>query len=88
MDLNIDIYQYEEARIMSRVQLALNVSNIDSAVDFYSKLFATEPAKRRQGYANFARSSALWSILPGCSGPGSFHSGTHRATASDGDSCQ
>ena len=39
---------------MSRVQLALNVSNIDSAVDFYRKLFATEPAKRRPGYANFA----------------------------------
>jgi catechol 2,3-dioxygenase-like lactoylglutathione lyase family enzyme len=39
---------------MSRVQLALNVSNIDEAVDFYSKLFATEPAKRRDGYANFA----------------------------------
>jgi catechol 2,3-dioxygenase-like lactoylglutathione lyase family enzyme len=39
---------------MSRVQLALNVSDIDEAVDFYSKLFATEPAKRRQGYANFA----------------------------------
>lgn len=39
---------------MSRVQLALNVSNVDEAVDFYSKLFATEPAKRRDGYANFA----------------------------------
>ena len=39
---------------MSRVQLALNVSNIDDAVDFYSKLFQTEPAKRRDGYANFA----------------------------------
>ena len=39
---------------MSRVQLALNVSDIDQAVDFYSKLFATEPAKRRPGYANFA----------------------------------
>jgi catechol 2,3-dioxygenase-like lactoylglutathione lyase family enzyme len=39
---------------MSRVQLALNVSNVDEAVDFYSKLFATEPAKRRPGYANFA----------------------------------
>jgi catechol 2,3-dioxygenase-like lactoylglutathione lyase family enzyme len=39
---------------MSRVQLALNVSDIDEAVDFYSKLFATEPAKRRDGYANFA----------------------------------
>ena len=39
---------------MSRVQLALNVPDIDQAVDFYSKLFATEPAKRKPGYANFA----------------------------------
>lgn len=38
----------------SRVQLALNVEDIDTAVDFYSKLFATAPAKRRAGYANFA----------------------------------
>ena len=39
---------------MSRVQLALNGPDIDQAVAFYSKLFATEPAKRRPGYANFA----------------------------------
>ena len=39
---------------MSRVQLALNVSDLDAAVEFYSKLFATEPAKLRAGYANFA----------------------------------
>ena len=39
---------------MSRVQLALNVSDLDDAVAFYSKLFATEPAKVRPGYANFA----------------------------------
>ncbi|MBF2051109.1 MAG: ArsI/CadI family heavy metal resistance metalloenzyme [Leptolyngbya sp. IPPAS B-1204] len=39
---------------MSRVQLALNVSDVDAAVDFYSKLFQAEPAKRRPGYANFA----------------------------------
>lgn len=39
---------------MSRAQLALNVSDIDEAVAFYSKLFATEPAKRMPGYANFA----------------------------------
>jgi catechol 2,3-dioxygenase-like lactoylglutathione lyase family enzyme len=39
---------------VSRVQLALNVSDLEAAVDFYSKLFATEPAKRRPGYANFA----------------------------------
>jgi catechol 2,3-dioxygenase-like lactoylglutathione lyase family enzyme len=39
---------------MSRVQLALNVADIEEAVAFYSKLFATQPAKRRPGYANFA----------------------------------
>jgi catechol 2,3-dioxygenase-like lactoylglutathione lyase family enzyme len=39
---------------MSRVQLALNVADIDAAVGFYSKLFGAEPAKRRPGYANFA----------------------------------
>ena len=39
---------------MSRVQLALNVTDIDTAIDFYSKLFGAEPAKRRPGYANFA----------------------------------
>jgi catechol 2,3-dioxygenase-like lactoylglutathione lyase family enzyme len=39
---------------VSRVQLALNVSDIDEAVSFYSKLFGAEPAKRRPGYANFA----------------------------------
>jgi catechol 2,3-dioxygenase-like lactoylglutathione lyase family enzyme len=39
---------------MSRVQLALNVTDLDQAVEFYAKLFAVEPAKRRPGYANFA----------------------------------
>ncbi|KZM75198.1 ArsI/CadI family heavy metal resistance metalloenzyme [Nocardia terpenica] len=39
---------------MSRVQLALNVDDIDQAVRFYSTLFNTEPAKRKPGYANFA----------------------------------
>ncbi|HAP75257.1 MAG TPA: glyoxalase/bleomycin resistance/dioxygenase family protein [Acidimicrobiaceae bacterium] len=39
---------------MSRVQLALNVDDIDAAIAFYSKLFATAPAKVRNGYANFA----------------------------------
>src|SRR4051794_16752528 len=39
---------------MSRVQLALNVDDLDSAVGFYSRLFGAEPAKVRPGYANFA----------------------------------
>ena len=38
---------------MSRVQLALNVTDVDAAVDFYSKLFATPVNKRKPGYANF-----------------------------------
>jgi len=39
---------------MSRVQLALNVTDIEAAVDFYTRLFGAAPAKRRPGYANFA----------------------------------
>ncbi|HWF21851.1 MAG TPA: ArsI/CadI family heavy metal resistance metalloenzyme [Acidimicrobiales bacterium] len=39
---------------MSRIQLALNVADLDEAITFYSRLFAAEPAKVRPGYANFA----------------------------------
>lgn len=38
---------------MSRLQLALNVTDLDAAIGFYSKLFATEPAKVKPGYANW-----------------------------------
>ena len=37
-----------------RLQLALNVDDLERAVDFYSKLFDAQPAKRKPGYANFA----------------------------------
>src|SRR6185312_15732675 len=39
---------------MSRVQLALRVSDLEGSIAFYTKLFGVEPAKRRPGYANFA----------------------------------
>jgi catechol 2,3-dioxygenase-like lactoylglutathione lyase family enzyme len=39
---------------MSRVQLALNVADLDASIEFYTKLFGTPPAKVRDGYANFA----------------------------------
>ena len=39
---------------MSRVQLALNVDDLDEAITFYSKLFNTQPHKVKEGYANFA----------------------------------
>jgi hypothetical protein len=50
----IDVRQFIRRSAVSRVQLALNVDDIDEAIVFYSKLFATEPAKVRPGYANFA----------------------------------
>jgi len=39
---------------MSRMQLALNVDDLDEAITFYSKLFDITPAKVKPGYANFA----------------------------------
>jgi catechol 2,3-dioxygenase-like lactoylglutathione lyase family enzyme len=44
----------ERVTIMSRVQLALRVADLESSIAFYSKLLGAEPAKRRPGYANFA----------------------------------
>lgn len=39
---------------MSRIQLSINVGDLDEAVAFYTKLLGTPPAKLRAGYANFA----------------------------------
>jgi catechol 2,3-dioxygenase-like lactoylglutathione lyase family enzyme len=39
---------------MSRLQLAINVRDLDAAIEFYSRLFGTGPAKVKPGYANFA----------------------------------
>lgn len=57
---------------MPRVQLALNVSDLDQAIEFYSTLFRAEPAKRRPGYANFAIDSPPLKLVlienPGAAG--------------------
>lgn len=61
---------------MSRVQLALNVSDLDEAVVFYTKLFGAGPAKVRPGYANFAIADPpLKLVLISDAGrvPGTFH---------------
>ena len=39
---------------MSRVQLALNVADLDESIEFYTRLFQTPPAKVREDYANFS----------------------------------
>lgn len=53
------VSQPEAAEVtdQGRLQLALNVSDLDAAIEFYSKLFDAQPAKLRPGYANFAISS-------------------------------
>jgi predicted enzyme related to lactoylglutathione lyase len=57
---------------MSRVQLALNVEDLNEAITFYSKLFNTEPAKIKPGYANFAITEPPLKLVlienPGCGG--------------------
>src|SRR5579884_1601663 len=60
---------------MSRVQLALNVSDLQSAIGFYSKLFATAPAKVRPGYANFAIAEPPLKLvlIEGAGEPGSLN---------------
>ncbi len=71
---------------MSRVQLALNVSNLEQAVEFYSKLFDTAPAKVRPGYANFAVIDPPLKLvlIESAAAPGSLnHLGVEVGTAAD-----
>jgi catechol 2,3-dioxygenase-like lactoylglutathione lyase family enzyme len=73
-------------RCMSRLQLALNVSNLDEAVDFYSRLFGAEPAKRRPGYANFAIADPPLKLVlfEGAGEPGSLnHLGVEVASTAE-----
>ena len=57
-----------------RVQLALNVSDVDAAVQFYAMLFGVPPTKRRPGYANFAITTPPLKLVliedPGARGTG------------------
>jgi catechol 2,3-dioxygenase-like lactoylglutathione lyase family enzyme len=60
---------------VSRVQLALNVSDLDAAIAFYSKLFDSSPAKVRPGYANFAVAEPPLKLvlIEGAGDPGSLN---------------
>ena len=71
---------------MSRVQLALNVSDLDEAITFYSALFGAEPAKVRPGYANFAivEPPLKLVLIEGAGDPGSInHLGVEVATTAE-----
>lgn len=60
---------------MARVQLALNVADLDAAIAFYSRLFDTDPAKVQPGYANFAITDPPLKLVlfEGADAPGSLN---------------
>lgn len=69
-----------------RLQLALNVNDLDEAVDFYTRMFGTGPAKTRPGYANFAIEDPPLKLVlfEGAGEPGSInHLGVETETASE-----
>jgi catechol 2,3-dioxygenase-like lactoylglutathione lyase family enzyme len=69
---------------MSRVQLSINVSDLDAAVAFYSRLFGAGPAKLRPGYANFAIDDPPLKLVLNC--PGNGPGGTINHLGVEGDS--
>jgi catechol 2,3-dioxygenase-like lactoylglutathione lyase family enzyme len=76
---------------MARVQLALNVEDLDAAIDFYTRLFGTGPAKVRDGYANFAVDDPPLKLVlvTGYGQPGSLnHLGVEVATTDDVDAAK
>jgi catechol 2,3-dioxygenase-like lactoylglutathione lyase family enzyme len=69
-----------------RLQLALNVSDLDKAVDFYSRMFGVQPAKTKPGYANFAIAEPPLKLVlfEGQGEPGSInHLGVETETADE-----
>jgi catechol 2,3-dioxygenase-like lactoylglutathione lyase family enzyme len=69
-----------------RLQLALNVADLDEAIEFYSRMFDTKPAKIRDGYANFAIAEPPLKLVlfAGDGEPGSInHLGVETETAAE-----
>jgi catechol 2,3-dioxygenase-like lactoylglutathione lyase family enzyme len=70
----------------SRVQLALNVTDLEAATRFYSELFGVEPAKQREGYANFIITDPPLKLVlfenPGAASPLN-HLGVEMSSADD-----
>jgi catechol 2,3-dioxygenase-like lactoylglutathione lyase family enzyme len=71
---------------VSRVQLALNVADLEESIGFYTKLFGVDPAKVRDGYANFAIADPPLKLVlfEGQGAPGSInHLGVETETADE-----
>ena len=62
-----------EAPSTGRLQLALNVDDLDAAIDFYTRMFGVGPVKVKPGYANFADRVAAAQARPVQRGGGAGH---------------
>lgn len=74
-----------------RLQLALNVDDLDEAVAFYTRMFGTGPARTRDGYANFAIEDPPLKLVlfAGDGAPGTInHLGVETATAAEVDAAE
>jgi catechol 2,3-dioxygenase-like lactoylglutathione lyase family enzyme len=75
-----------EQELLMRLQLALNVDDLDEAVDFYTRMFGIGPAKTKPGYANFAIADPPLKLVlfEGAGEPGSInHLGVETETAAE-----
>jgi catechol 2,3-dioxygenase-like lactoylglutathione lyase family enzyme len=70
-----------------RLQLALNVADLDEAAAFSSRMFGTEPAKRRSGYANFAVADLLLKLVLSAGGQGETGSINHLGVEAETSCC-
>ncbi len=69
-----------------RLQLALNINDLDEAVDFYTRMFGVGPAKTKPGYANFAIADPPLKLVlfEGAGAPGSInHLGVETETSAE-----
>src|SRR6188472_2136603 len=60
---HIDSHLFLQGAAMSRLQLALNVDDLEQSIAFYTGLFGTGPAKVKPGYANFAVSDPALKLV-------------------------
>ena len=75
-----------DAPTTGRLQLALNVDDLDAAIEFYSRMFGVRPVKVKEGYANFAIAEPPLKLVlfSGAGKPGTLnHLGVEVASADE-----
>ena len=86
IEMNVGLHSRPERLSNMRLQLALNVEDLDEAIEFYTKMFDSKPAKIKPGYANFAIDNPPLKLVlfEGAGDPGSInHLGVETETSAE-----